>query len=507
MNYKEFAGKVRAKYPGAYDAVDDRELAQRVVAKYPVYQDQVQFDDVPTASKTESALRAAAQGLTLGHADELTATAESMLTDKPRAQALEESRQNYKTAHEAHPVISNAVEIGTSMAPMAGITAVTGPAGPAISGALAAEGASNDPLLSKETAKDVALGGATGWAAGKVGDMLAAKLNPSKLATMAEEKAVLAGNPTPTVFKTMTDEGTVGRAGRALLDTGSLSPFASADDIAANVEKHTARVGKEIGDFLDQATASGQLMTTDDLVRALEQRRDVMLKGANPNMGDHQAIAGAFNKAIDDVMAFGKSFSPDPIMGMTGSTKGTPLTFDVVNHIKKMVQSNMPNKMVSTELDDMAGKAAAGTVRQSMDDALEAVPGSAEWQKNKQLYGGLLDAGELFGKKAAAEAVAKPMSAQEARIGTLGAVGTGSMGLAAGVTAVWHGIVHYGRQNTALLADWLAKNEGQALQALGKYGPALVNAAKRGPQALAVHIYTLSQQDPDFRAKMDEAKQ
>ncbi len=42
MNAQQFAAKVRAKFPGAYDGVNDDELTQRVLAKYPQYAPMVQ---------------------------------------------------------------------------------------------------------------------------------------------------------------------------------------------------------------------------------------------------------------------------------------------------------------------------------------------------------------------------------------------------------------------------------------------------------------------------------
>lgn len=41
MNEQEFANKIRAKYPGAYDNVSDTELTNKVIAKYPVYASQL----------------------------------------------------------------------------------------------------------------------------------------------------------------------------------------------------------------------------------------------------------------------------------------------------------------------------------------------------------------------------------------------------------------------------------------------------------------------------------
>lgn len=48
MTPSEFAAKIRAKYPGAYDKVDDVTLSKKIVEKYPTYTNQVQFDAQPT---------------------------------------------------------------------------------------------------------------------------------------------------------------------------------------------------------------------------------------------------------------------------------------------------------------------------------------------------------------------------------------------------------------------------------------------------------------------------
>ena len=43
MDYKEFSSKVKSKYPGVYDDLDDETLARKMVAKFPQYSD-VSFD-------------------------------------------------------------------------------------------------------------------------------------------------------------------------------------------------------------------------------------------------------------------------------------------------------------------------------------------------------------------------------------------------------------------------------------------------------------------------------
>lgn len=76
----------------------------------------VQASPKQDISKTESALRGAAQGLSMGWADEATAAAEAALSDKSYQQALEESRQAYKQAEQANPYTYVAGEVGGGIA-------------------------------------------------------------------------------------------------------------------------------------------------------------------------------------------------------------------------------------------------------------------------------------------------------------------------------------------------------------------------------------------------------
>lgn len=65
----------------------------------------------PQVNPIETALRGAAQGVTSGFADEATALAEGIISNKPFKEtydkSLGESRKAYKAAHEANPVLSN----------------------------------------------------------------------------------------------------------------------------------------------------------------------------------------------------------------------------------------------------------------------------------------------------------------------------------------------------------------------------------------------------------------
>ncbi len=79
------------------------------------------LDDQPAAKsrdvgKAESFLRGAAQGATLGFADEITGAIESLTTDKTYKQSRDESRAAYRTAQEANPLTYSAGDIGAGVA-------------------------------------------------------------------------------------------------------------------------------------------------------------------------------------------------------------------------------------------------------------------------------------------------------------------------------------------------------------------------------------------------------
>jgi hypothetical protein len=125
----------------------------------------------PQVSKTESALRGGAQGLSFGFADEATARLESIMKGVPYEQALQESRQAYRQAQEANPITYTGSEIAGGVLPALIPTGATQATGAASLGRLAAIGAGTGALsglgmsegeTAGQIAKDVAIGGALG---------------------------------------------------------------------------------------------------------------------------------------------------------------------------------------------------------------------------------------------------------------------------------------------------------------------------------------------------------
>jgi hypothetical protein len=82
--------------------------------------------EIKKPSMLEAGARGVAQGLTFEMADELAARAESALTDKPYEQALEESREAYKSAEEEYPITTGIGGIAGGLAQGIGLTALSG---------------------------------------------------------------------------------------------------------------------------------------------------------------------------------------------------------------------------------------------------------------------------------------------------------------------------------------------------------------------------------------------
>lgn len=144
-----------------------------------------QADTAPETSRTESLLRGAAQGASLGFADEITAGLESAFTPKTYKQSLAESRAKYEKSQKDNPYWTLAGEILGGVAPVVatggaggvvkgaglGAKVLAGAKAGALYGAGSGLGTSTADLTSGEfgkAAKDTAIGAGTGAVIGGV---------------------------------------------------------------------------------------------------------------------------------------------------------------------------------------------------------------------------------------------------------------------------------------------------------------------------------------------------
>lgn len=173
-----------------------------VVSSKPIQSQPVSQPSLPLqVSKTESALRGGAQGLSFGFADEATARLESIAKGVPYEQALQETRAAYRQAQEANPVTYTGSEIVGGVAPFlipaagqlaAGKTLLQGVTRGAGIGALSGLGFSEEKDVGG-IAQDVGIGGITGGALPVVGRGIAKGIESIPQATSTLLKKGLQG--------------------------------------------------------------------------------------------------------------------------------------------------------------------------------------------------------------------------------------------------------------------------------------------------------------------------
>lgn len=501
MHYKELASRVRAKYPGTYDDLDDKTLAEKVVAKFPVYSDTT-FGDEP--GKMEALGRGAAQGLTLGHADEITGAIESLMTDKSYRQARDESRANYEEAEKAHPVISTVGEIAGSV-PTYAAAGMAGAPGIIAAGAIQGEGKSDAPIVSADTAKNAAIGGATNAVLHGAGKYFGEQLK--RLGPWAEKQAVRAVGAGTRDIENMGLPKTH-ELGRTILDKGLLkvAPEELPEEIMAMKQQIKPIYEKFLGSIPEEKWLKPQ-----DLINDLENLK-LRLTGGGKGGYDADKLA-LVDKAIGTI----KGKVPPP-----ATPKPAPAILD--EYGKPMVRPPEPPapepglspqtvKGIKTDLQDAAkwqfgedslkgntNRAVAGTVRRTFENSLGGAPGLPKYRAANKLWGQLETMEDMAMKGAAREFGAPIVTGTDAAFGALGML-TGSpmnalksMGTRRAIRSV------FSPRHVARSADMLAKHADLAPAIFGKYAPIVINAARRGPQALAVTHYTMQQRDPGYRA-------
>jgi len=174
--------------------------------------------EVEKTGATEAVIRGAAQGLTFGFADEITAAAESVFTDKTYDQSLKESRQAYNKAKEDQTTAYNVGDYGATAA------SLLIPGG---------------------------LGVKAGAKAAQVGAKAGAKLG-SKITAKNIAKATSATSTSPLRIGSAIMSG--GKSEIARLGAGAALKTKMGKKIAKEIVKNAAKVGKKVGKSAGEVT-------------------------------------------------------------------------------------------------------------------------------------------------------------------------------------------------------------------------------------------------------------
>ncbi len=446
------------------------------------------FDAPKVPSQLESSLRGAAQGAFFGFADEATAAAEALFSDKSYDQARDESRAAYDAAQAANPATFMAGNIGGSLAtsfiPGLGVlnaakgATTAGRVGlAAAQGGLSALGSSKaDNAL--EMAKDTAIGGATGAAFQGIGEKVigplmskaggAFKSSAEKLA----ERATGATGAQAAKFQT--------GAGRELLDRG-LVKFG---DTPANIAQRAGAAKDAAGDIvsskLKQLDSMGVEASVDDIVNAL-QTKVAELKKVDGN----QATIRQIENAIEEMYERGVSKTP----------------ISLAEEAKRNFQSQV--NYFSPEFEKKGATSVADAYRREVEKkAAQASPEMAKaFTDAKKTYGLLSPIQEAAEKRAMQQGFSPVGGLSDmAAAGVGGGIG-GPIGAAAGL-GIKHVIAPRIASMAAVTTDVVAKTLLKNPQAFGKWSGALGSAAARGQDAFNVTHHLLQQTDEGYRQLM-----
>ena len=352
----------------------------------------------PEISKTESAIRGGAQGLSMGFADEATARLESITKGVPYEQALQESREAYKQAQEAIPITYTGSEIVGGIAPtfIPGIgQAVTG----AKLGKLATIGAGTGALSGLgysegkdigEVARDVGIGGALGGALPVIGS----KLFPKKLQSEINKKAseTVTQEASQATGKEIT-QATVGQAAKR--------EGIPLKELEKSLQNAQSSADQNLGAKLSQA---------DELISTLTGKKESLINFLRQNPEKSKQIAEITNTAqssdeLARILTEYATKNPTRRQGIEAATKGKKILqesninilnqdiFDILDQSRnRIIEKNKqgissPLSLAQKEIEDISLK----IVNQESYDgtALRNLLSNLDDQVNK--YGGYYD--------------------------------------------------------------------------------------------------------------------
>lgn len=351
-------------------------------------------------SKLESLARGASQGATMGFADEATAGAESLLTDKTYDQALAESRANYDAAEKANPKTSMAGNLGGSVAGGLALAALTGGMGNAAGkaaqtistldklkkaatvgstmGAINAAGLSNESLMDKpvELAKDVALGGAVGGLGGaafsKAGDALGKGVNKAREFGVIDDmfRAFKVGKDGTSYFKPGDVERLESQATKAAGETRDviqekLSNFGQAKkEMLEKAEQEGKSI--DILPLFNKAKASIDSLTLDEIGAADKRKLQSVLNGL-PQELDYGSISPSQADRIKQMFSNYTKFGDESLK----TKEARKIATDMVKALDEQVLNSVDDTTAASAISGMKkelGDEVAGYLARAQGD-------------------------------------------------------------------------------------------------------------------------------------------
>jgi hypothetical protein len=487
-------------------------------------------------SMVESALRGAAQGASLGFADEITGGLESLLTDKSYEQARDESRANYKQAETANPVTFGAGNVagavGTSLIVpgMAGAASVAGRAAQAAAGGALSGLGQSEATDATGMAKDAALGAGLGAGLSTIGDKVVAPAI-RKVGEYADDALQAVSKKSPVINQALAKgakffTGVDDDAAKRQLERPLQASAAEADGFAFETGKKAVAETEERGALLGQNVAAEEaklvkefrpeVFSGDELVGKIDE----FLDGHSPSAMGFSGIDETQRAELkmlsdklrgqvlfsDDLVKFRKYM--DHVERLAGKYDQEGLS-PYVNFLKSL-RGHADGMLDNTYKDfDAANKAFSqfkgdtgllrsatneGRAESMISNLYGANKGAQQEAAGRLFKPDTLDAAKDIAANKAFENAKRPGGDNYFRRGALAVLTTG---VSEAVTSprIWQQGLRY----TGKLEQIIKGNP----QLLGKYAGALTTAMERGPQAFAATHFILSQRDPQYRQTVE----
>lgn len=491
--------------------------------------------------------RGAAQGLSFGFADEISAGVQAPFSEKTYQEIRDENRAQLEADKAAYPKTAIASEIGGAVIPSVAAEVLSGGSATPAVGAnalrmgqvaktlfnpttvkgLAASGAafglgSSEADLTKgevgQAAMDTAKGGALGYGFGKavpvVGKYAGEVLEGAgkKLGEGAEFLASKAVGLTKGLRKRFDLTPAESRGvGREALESGIVSPLSDAEEMARAATIAKKDIGEKIHEMLVAAEESGGKPNIQNIINTLKEKQ---AEYAGNRIG--KPIFNQYAKVIADLEGMrGNAMLdlPESLANFLGETNvpigGTPTgvgaSIQDLQGYKEILGETAYPKGVAQE-SKVGYQGAYTPIKEEIESAVERGHSPQQKQLYKYLknkYQNQKYIGEGLTDKLAAEEGNRFIRPTDFLVG--GAFGLGG-GVLPGIASVVakRGIEKYGHQVGAITMDKVSKMLTKTPQVFGPYSQIIQQAIQRGGQAFATTNFLLQQKDPEYRKIMED---
>lgn len=536
MNIQEFAQKVRNKYPGAYDNVDDKTLTDKVIAKYPQYASQIDSTD----SEEPGTLKSAALGAMSGIPGAETAVSgiEAISPNKTFEEAHQGLEEAKDKAWEAHPVAygtgKGAGMVGTALAAPATIPGAIGVG--ALSGLDAAKNLSEAPI-------EALKGGVVGGAIGTIGEKVVSPLI-NKIPGMAKGAVASLGSKTSVediqnylnnpeaIRKALSSEEIAGQIGKTAGELGQASgqlsniarsslnpenapismidvkpimqsatqkyltsgvPATSQDEAAIGV------IRDQYGKLLEIAKANNGTIPEPELRGVIDRLQSMANFNEEGNVGTSlkQKVAGDLQHRLKDIL---EQTNPEYAAKMAPAAEAANLSSNLKDQFS--LEGGQPTDTTFNKIKNIGKEG-----KFEGEDLLNEVNNTTgtdlnEMIKNSRIKGNFEAPGAGGGLRALLPALGYGVG-RATGVPFGGIVGAGAGHFAAG--AIDGGQVAKNILDTYIKGSSMLENSGLK-PIIAKYGPVLVNAAKAGGNQLAATHFVLATSNPEYQKLVDHVQ-